>query len=83
MAYELKDGQGSLFKNDKKGVEKRPDYRGDIKIDGTVYQLSAWLKEGKNGKFMSLNAQLKEDRPRRQEQESPQKQEDLNDDIPW
>ena len=59
MAYELKDGQGSLFKNDKDGVETRPDYRGELKINGTIYRVSGWLKEGQKGKWMSLSADEK------------------------
>lgn len=62
MAYELRDGNGSLFKNDKGDNENRPDYRGDLKIDGTVYELSAWIKQGKNGKFMSLSVKPKQAR---------------------
>jgi uncharacterized protein (DUF736 family) len=55
MAYELREGQGSLFKNDKGDNPRRPDYRGSIMLDGIEYTLSAWLKEGRNGgKFLSL-----------------------------
>jgi hypothetical protein len=61
MAYELKDGQGSLFKNDRKESENHPDYRGEINVDGQLYWLSAWIKEGKKGKFMSLSAKPKDD----------------------
>jgi uncharacterized protein (DUF736 family) len=44
-----------LFKNDKQGNEKRPDYSGTIVLeDGTEKQLAAWIRESKNGnKFMS------------------------------
>ncbi len=63
MTYEKREGQGSLFKNDKKETENHPDYRGDILIDGQEYWLSAWIKEGKNGKFMSLSAKLKDAKP--------------------
>ena len=62
MAYEPKDGSGSLFKNDKGGNDKRPDYRGDIMLDGKVYELAAWIKEGNKGKFMSLSGKPKEAR---------------------
>ena len=62
MAWELKDGNGSLFKNDRKEEDKHPDYRGEIMVGGTIYWLSAWIKEGKNGKFMSLSAKAKEDK---------------------
>ncbi|HEY1326260.1 MAG TPA: DUF736 domain-containing protein [Casimicrobiaceae bacterium] len=56
MAFVMKDGQGSLFKNDRKEAENQPDYTGKVLIDGTVYRLAAWIKNGKNGKFMSLSA---------------------------
>ena len=55
MAYEQKDGQGSLFKNKRKETEKHPDYTGSITINGVECWLSAWIKEGKSGKFMSLS----------------------------
>jgi hypothetical protein len=67
MAYEQKDGQGSLFKNDEKKTDKHPDYRGDCTIGGQKYWLSAWIKEGKNGKFMSLSIQPKEDKQGRRQ----------------
>lgn len=60
MAWEMKDGTGSLFKNDKKETDNHPDYRGDCMIDGQVYWLSAWIKEGKKGKFMSLSIKPKD-----------------------
>lgn len=55
MAYEQKDGQGTLFKNKRKETEKHPDYTGSITINGTEHWLSAWIKDGKSGKFMSLS----------------------------
>ena len=58
MAYEQKPGQGSLFKNDKKGNENAPDYNGTANIDGTTYRLSGWIKEGKSGKWMSLKVEF-------------------------
>jgi hypothetical protein len=47
--------RGVLFKNDRKETDNHPDYTGKIDIDGTEYFLSAWIKEGKKGKFMSLS----------------------------
>ncbi len=49
---------GALFKTDpakKAENPKRPDYRGDCMIDGQKYRISAWIKEGQKGKFMSLS----------------------------
>jgi hypothetical protein len=63
MAFELKDGQGTLFVNDKQGNEKRPDRRGEVNIGGTIYKLSGWLKEGKNGPWLSLSIEVKDDAP--------------------
>ena len=47
--------RGALFKNGKKETDRHPDYTGRIDIDGKEYFLSAWIKEGKKGKFMSLS----------------------------
>ena len=63
MAYEQKDGSGALFRNDKRGNERAPDYRGDANVNGELVEIAAWIKEGKNGKFMSLSFKPKGDRP--------------------
>jgi len=62
MAFELKDGQGTLHKNDKEGNDKRPDYRGEAMIDGVLHETSGWLKDGAKGKWMSLSIKPKQAR---------------------
>ena len=50
------EGRIAVFKNDKGGNEKRPDYRGKATIKGVDYKLSLWIKEQKDGsgkKYMS------------------------------
>jgi len=80
MAFVLKDGQGTLHRNDKDGVETRPDYRGEVMIAGTLYRLSGWLKDGQKGKWMSLSAEV----PRAKEPEAPkQRNIDPDNDIPF
>jgi len=55
---------GVLFKNTRKETEKHPDYTGSINIEGTDRWLSAWVKEGKSGKFFSLSiGKVKEQLP--------------------
>jgi hypothetical protein len=76
MASEFPNS-GALFKADaakKRDNPKRPDYEGSAEVDGVDYWISAWLKEGKSGKFMSLAFKPKEQRKSNREP---------GDDIPW
>jgi len=57
---EKRDNTGVLFKNDRKDSEKHPDYKGSLIVGGQDYWLSAWIKEGKGGKFMGLALSPKE-----------------------
>jgi hypothetical protein len=54
-------GHGALFKNDKKEKPSHPDYRGDCTIKGRKFWMSAWIKEGQKGKYMSLAFRQAED----------------------
>lgn len=63
--------KGVLFKNDRKDSDRHPDYTGNINVDGVEFWLSAWIKEGQRGKFMSLSIKPKEEQPQRQK---PQQQ---------
>jgi len=56
-----RDNSGVLFTNDKKENERAPHYKGNITVDGKDYWLSAWVKEGKSGKFMGLAVSPKEE----------------------
>ena len=62
--YEHKENSGSLFVNDKGDNPRRPDYTGDANIGGTLYRLSAWVNESKNGnKYLSVKFTEKDDAP--------------------
>ena len=53
-----RDG-GVLFPNDRRENERQPTHRGSITIAGAEYYLSGWIREGRNGKFLSLSVQPK------------------------
>jgi hypothetical protein len=57
--WELRDMSGSLFRNANKDEERHADYKGEIMVEGKVYWLNAWIKQGKNGKFLSLSVKPK------------------------
>lgn len=63
MTYE---NSGILFKNPRKQKPNHPDYTGNQSItcphcdQKSDFWLSAWLKEGKRGKFLSLALKIKE-----------------------
>lgn len=59
MAYELKEGQGSVFPNDRKESDSHADWRGSIKIDGKEYWLNGWNKQGKSD-WISFSVKLKD-----------------------
>ena len=50
----------ALFKNDQGDNPKRPNYTGNLNVDGIEFRISGWIREGANGKFISGTVQLKE-----------------------
>lgn len=84
MAYEVKDGQGSLFKNKRKETEKHPDYNGSIKINGVEHWLSAWLKVAQSGEtYMSLSLGKPKEPKVAPATQSTSAAAPFNDDIPF
>ena len=44
-----KEKEFALFLNDKKGAEKRPDFKGYAVIGGFEYELAGWNKQSRAG----------------------------------
>jgi uncharacterized protein (DUF736 family) len=81
---------GKLWKNDKKTLEKHPDYRGHVWINSEKFDLGGWIRDGENGKYISLSARLHDpsyDKPRdgvnRTIDKGVGSAHDLNDAIPF
>ena len=67
MAYETREGTGSLFPNDNKKEDKHPDYTGKTMLNGKLMQVAGWINESKSGKkYMSLK--FSEFKPRADEE---------------
>jgi len=78
-----RDNSGVLFSNDKKDNERAPHYKGNITVDGKDYWLSAWVKEGKSGKFMGLAVSPKEEYIAKPSERSKATDFDSDDGIPF
>jgi hypothetical protein len=91
MAYELRPNSGAIFAVKSKVNPAQPDYRGDLLIDLSAYDivdnqikiaLSGWKKPMSGGKtFLSLQAQkpyVAEEQAQTQSNTG-----DMDDDIPF
>jgi hypothetical protein len=72
--YQMQEGQFTLFKNNNV-ANNGPQYTGEIMVNGKKMRLAAWVKEGKQGKFLS--GKISEPR----EQSASQHQEKDADDL--
>ena len=87
--YTHKPDSGSIFKNERKRPDRQdPDYTGQAEIGGRMYYVDGWVNEVQNKpgrKYLRLKfkeAQFKPDAPAKAA-ETPPKEDDFNDDIPF
>jgi len=54
--YTKKEGQGTLFKNDRKQSDNHPDYTGSIMIGGVEKRIAGWVKTSRGGvRYLSVS----------------------------
>lgn len=77
--------RGALFRNDKQGNEKRPDYKGKVNVGGTDYRVSGWLRQSKDGqtKFLSLQVEPVEETAKPASKAKPVADPAFDDEIPF
>jgi hypothetical protein len=82
MAYEQRDNEGAIFKNEKREKDTHPHGTGKAMIGGVMYWVSAWTKEGPKGKFQSISFRPMDG----QQKSSPppaSAASDFSDDVPF
>ena len=81
--FEQRENTGSLFKNDRREKDTHPNATGTALIGGVEYWVSAWTKEGKNGKFQSLAFRKKEEKTAQGVKRNVGKLEEDEDQVPF
>jgi len=74
--------RGVIFKNDRKEKPTHPDYKGNLDVGGEQFWVSAWIKKGKNGDFISFSVKAK-DAPRDMPPQNDVSGVDMDDNIPF
>jgi hypothetical protein len=85
MAFEKRDNSGALFRAKANENPNWPTHEGSAMVNGVEYWLSAWVKEGKNGKFFSLAFKPKDTakKPAPKKIDPARGPQPENDDIDW
>lgn len=60
MPYTPRDGDFTLFPNDRKTSPKHPDWKGSGLFQGQECWISGWNKTGKRGDFISCRVEPKD-----------------------
>ena len=45
MAYEVKEGRGSLWANENRATDKHPNKTGSFKLGGKMYNIAVWTDQ--------------------------------------
>lgn len=67
--------RGTLGKNERREKDTHPEYTGKCEIEGSMYWISAWVKEANGRKFFSLAFKPIEQQQAQQPARRPQQRE--------
>lgn len=81
MAYEIRDMNGSAFKNNRRDRDTSPHMTGSAKIFGREVWVNVWKKTDKNGDTW-ISLAFKEKQPKQEPDDRPTK-EIIDDNIPF
>ncbi len=77
-----RDNTGAIWKNEKREKDTHPHFTGNATIDGVDYWVSAWKRDDdarENAPLLKFSFKVKEDRPKPQQAEAV----DIEDDLPF
>ena len=55
MAYQHPENRGSDFKNKFKTVDKHPDFKGQVNVEGKVYDIALWKTDRFDGMSLTVS----------------------------
>jgi len=55
MSFERRDNSGIAFRNQKQEGDKRPNFKGDVVVNGTPMKIAVWERAGAKGPFLTFN----------------------------
>ena len=83
MAYEHQENKGSMFVNDYKRADNHPDYKGQINVEGKLFDIAGWKSNKVDGMLsLSVNKPYKLQPESENESSSTEKKEpSLEDEV--
>ena len=71
MGYEHKENTGTIFKNKFAKEEKHPGYKGQINVEGKLFDIAMWVKEYEGNKYFSVSISEPYKKPEQESEQEP------------
>jgi hypothetical protein len=69
--FELRENQIMIFKNEKREKDSHPEYKGKMKVNGEIREISLWVKTSNSGKKFFSGEHQPEWKPTQQSTPAP------------